>query len=84
MRREEDAASKERLRVIDEEAAELRARSDRMKAHWLREKEVIVGIRELKERIESARLEEGRAERAGDLGRAAELRYGVIASLQIP
>ncbi len=82
LRREEDAASKERLRVIDEEAAELRARSDRMKAHWLREKEVIVGIRELKERIESARLEEGRAERAGDLGRAAELRYGVIASLQ--
>ncbi len=82
LRREEDAASKERLRVIDEEAEELRARSDRMKAHWLREKEVIVGIRELKERIESARLEEGRAERAGDLGRAAELRYGVIASLQ--
>ena len=82
LRREEDAASKERLRVIDEEAVELRARSERMKAHWLREKEVIVGIRELKERIESARLEEGRAERAGDLGRAAELRYGVIASLQ--
>ncbi|MDP7384703.1 MAG: ATP-dependent chaperone ClpB [Nitrospinota bacterium] len=80
--REEDAASKERLRVIDEEAADLRVRIDRMKAHWLREKEVIVGIRELKERIESARLEEGQAERSGDLGRAAELRYGVIASLQ--
>ncbi|MEE8109893.1 MAG: AAA family ATPase, partial [bacterium] len=60
----------------------LRSQSERMKAHWLREKEVIGHIRDLKEKIEKARLEETQAERAGDLGRAAELRYGVIGDLQ--
>ena len=82
LRREEDSASKERLQAIDEELAGLRSQSERMKAHWLREKEVIGHIRDLKEKIEKARLEETQAERAGDLGRAAELRYGVIGDLQ--
>ncbi|MFQ5914990.1 MAG: ATP-dependent chaperone ClpB [Nitrospinota bacterium] len=82
LRREEDAESKDRLRQNEEDLAELSVRSGRMKTHWLREKEVIGRIRELKEKIEKARLEEGQAERAGDLGRVAELRYGIIAGLQ--
>jgi ATP-dependent Clp protease ATP-binding subunit ClpB len=82
LRREEDAESKERLRVIEEEVAGLRLQSDQMKAHWLREKEIIGAIRDLKEKIEQARVEETQAERAGDLGRAAELRYGVVTDLQ--
>jgi len=53
-----------------------------MKAHWQKEKETIGRIREIKQKIEEARIEEQAAERAGDLGRAAELRYGVQLSLQ--
>ncbi|MBI2881633.1 MAG: ATP-dependent chaperone ClpB [Candidatus Tectomicrobia bacterium] len=82
LRREEDPASQARRRAIEEELADLRAQSDRMKAHWLREREIIGRIRELKEKTEKARLEESQAERSGDLGRAAELRYGVLTALQ--
>src|SRR5207247_4472779 len=49
-----------------------------MKAHWQREKQHIDRIRSLKSQIESARGEAERAERDGDQGRAAELRYGRI------
>ena len=53
-----------------------------MKAHWQQEKEQIDRIRELKARIEDARGEAERAERDGDLERAAELRYGTLVELQ--
>jgi len=55
---------------------------DGMKAHWTQEKEAIDGIRELKAAIEGARGEAERAERDGDLGRAAELRYGRLVELE--
>ncbi len=81
LRREEDTASQERLKGIEAELAELQEKGARLKARWMREKEIIGKIRESKEKVEAARLEEGQAERAGDLGRAAELRYGVIGEL---
>ncbi|MDW8103959.1 MAG: ATP-dependent chaperone ClpB [Armatimonadota bacterium] len=82
LRKEDDPASKERLAKLEAEIANLREESNRLKAHWQQEKEVITNIRRIKEQIEQARVQEQAAEREGDLARAAELRYGVILSLQ--
>jgi ATP-dependent Clp protease ATP-binding subunit ClpB len=51
-----------------------------MKAHWQQEKQAIGRIRTLKEKIEKARFEADRATQTGDLGKAAELRYGTLPS----
>jgi ATP-dependent Clp protease ATP-binding subunit ClpB len=53
-----------------------------MKAHWQQEKEAIGKIRSLKEKIEKTRFEAEEATRAGDLGKAAELRYGTLPALE--
>ncbi len=82
LRKETDEASKERLEKLERELADLQERSGAMKAHWQREKEHIDRIRSLKSEIEAARGEADRAERDGDLERAAELRYGRIVELQ--
>ena len=74
--KETDAASSERLQVLDEELANLREQSDGMKAHWGQEKSAIGAIRDLKERLETTRAEAEQAERSGDLTRASEIRYG--------
>ncbi len=79
--KEEDRASKIRLDEVNRELAELRAEADAMKAQWLREKEVIGKVREVKERIEKARIEEERYTRGGDLGKAAEVKYGMLPEL---
>ncbi|MFO0563341.1 MAG: Clp protease N-terminal domain-containing protein, partial [Polyangiales bacterium] len=80
--KEEDRASKIRLDEVNKELAELRNEADAMKAQWLREKEVIAKVREVKERIEKARQDEERYTRGGDLGKAAEVKYGVLPELQ--
>jgi len=80
--KEDDESSRERLIRLNEELKELKEKSEAMKAHWQKEKETIARIREIKQKIEEAKIEEQAAERAGDLGRAAELRYGVQLSLQ--
>jgi ATP-dependent Clp protease ATP-binding subunit ClpB len=74
--KEKDRASKERLAEIERELAELKERIDTMKASWQHEKELIARIRKAKEEAETAREGAERAERDGDLERAAELRYG--------
>ena len=76
--KEKDAASKERRKAIETELADLREQSAGMKAHWQAEKEAIGKIQVLKEQIETAKTEAERAERVGDLQKAAELRYGRI------
>ncbi len=80
--KETDAVSRERLNAIEEQLAGLHEEMDGMKAHWAQEKEAIAGIRELKAAAEVARGEAERAERDGDLGRAAELRYGRLVELE--
>jgi ATP-dependent Clp protease ATP-binding subunit ClpB len=80
--KEEDEASRERLAKLDEELANLRERSDAMKAHWQAEKEAIGQIRTFKEELETRRGEADRYEREGDLTRAAEIRYGQIPDLE--
>jgi ATP-dependent Clp protease ATP-binding subunit ClpB len=82
LKREEDKASKERLAQLEREVHNLRETSDALKAHWQNEKESIQRIRSLKERIEATKVDEQRAQREGDLNRAAELRYGTLTQLQ--
>lgn len=81
LQKETDDASKERLARIEEELAGLHEDMDSMKAHWAQEKEAIDSIRALKAEIEQVRGEAERAERDGDLAKAAELRYGKLVEL---
>ena len=80
--KETDPASKERLERIEEELAGLHEEMDAMKAHWELEKDAIDRIRALKAEIEQVKGEAERAERDGDLSKAAELRYGKLIELQ--
>jgi len=80
--KENDEACAEKCEGIEEELAGLREKSSAMKAHWQLEKEAITGIRNVKEQIEQAKIEEQGAEREGDLNRVAEIRYGVIPDLE--
>ncbi len=82
LKKEKDKASQERLEKLEAELADLEEKSTEMKAHWQAEKESIGRIRELKERLEQVKIEEQKAEREGDLEKAARLRYGETAELQ--
>jgi ATP-dependent Clp protease ATP-binding subunit ClpB len=82
LRKEQDAASKERLGKLEKELAELEEKSDAMGAAWKAEKEKLAESQKLKERLDQARSEEEVAQRRGDLQRASELRYGVIPDLE--
>ncbi|MGH2687260.1 MAG: ATP-dependent Clp protease ATP-binding subunit, partial [Actinomycetota bacterium] len=80
--KEQDAASRERLSRIEEELARLQEEATGLKAHWQLEKEAIGRIRDLKTQIEEARAAFERAQREGDLAKAAELQYGTIVGLE--
>ncbi len=80
--KEKDAASKERLERIREEIAGLAEKRDTLRAQWLREKEAISKVSSIKEELERTRIEAEKAEREGDLNKAAELKYGKLLSLQ--
>src|SRR5919204_655561 len=80
--KEDDLASRERLDSLRAELADRREQLSELTARWQREKEGIERVRELKEQLESLRGEAERAERDGDLGKAAELRYGRIPALE--
>jgi ATP-dependent Clp protease ATP-binding subunit ClpB len=82
LKKESDKASKERLAKVEREIAELREQSAGMKAHWQQEKVAIQQIRKTKEGIEQARFQVDEATRKGDLGKAAELRYGTLPGLE--
>ncbi len=82
LKKESDRPSKERLVKVQKEIADLREQSAGMKAHWQQEKEAIGKIRATKEQIEQARFQIDAATRKGDLGKAAELRYGTLPGLE--
>jgi ATP-dependent Clp protease ATP-binding subunit ClpB len=82
VRKEQDPASAERLRKIEAEVAGLNEKRSGLKAQWQAEKGGIQKIRTVKEQIEQARIDAEKAEREGNLGRAAELRYGKLLELQ--
>ena len=75
---ESDGPAQERRRVIEAELAELREKSQGMKARWQAEKDVIQQIQQLRTRVEELRVESDRATRTGELNRAAEINYGEI------
>lgn len=80
--KETDEPSRERLEALRKEISAAQEALDKQKAMWKNEKDVIVGVQNLKADIEAAQLDEERATREGDLARASELRYGTIPSLQ--
>jgi ATP-dependent Clp protease ATP-binding subunit ClpB len=82
LKKEKDKEARARLKKLEAELAGLNEQSSRMKAQWQAEKEVITRIGEIKEQIEAVKIEEQDAERRGDLGQAAELKYGRLARLE--
>ena len=80
--KENDAHSKERRNQIEKELAKLKEDSSARKARWQAEKEAIGKIRKLKEQIDQLKAEEQRYERAGELAKVAEIRYGKIAAAE--
>lgn len=82
VKKEKDKSSKERLSKIEEELANLNEQKNGLVGQWKNEKEVITQTRKIKEEIEQLRAEEQQAERAGNLNRVAEIRYGKIAELE--
>jgi len=80
--KEMDAHSVERRKQIEKELAKLKEDSSGRKARWQAEKEAIGKIRKLKEQIEQLKAEAERYERAGDLAKVAEVRYGKIAQAE--
>src|SRR3981189_3422689 len=80
--KETDAHSVERRKQIEKELAKLKEDSSGRKARWQAEKEGIGKIRKLKEQSEQLKAEAERYERAGDLAKVAEVRYGKIAQAE--
>ncbi|HEY3933691.1 MAG TPA: ATP-dependent chaperone ClpB [Gemmatimonadales bacterium] len=80
--RDKDKASVERRKALEQEIAELKEKSAGMKARWQSEKQAIEGIQKKKAQVEGLRSEVDQATRAGDLQKAAELRYGKIPELE--
>jgi len=80
--KETDEASKLRLEKLRQELADDREKLNQLMTRWQNEKSAIDQVRTLKEQLEALRGESERAERDGDLGKAAELRYGRIPSLE--
>jgi ATP-dependent Clp protease ATP-binding subunit ClpB len=82
LRKESDAASRERLSALEKELADLGEQIDALTARWSLEKEAIADLRTIKQRVEEARGQAERAEKDADLARAAELRYGTMRDLE--
>jgi ATP-dependent Clp protease ATP-binding subunit ClpB len=80
--KESDAASGQRLARIEDELTVIKEKVAGYRSRWEEEKKGIGKSREIKEKIERAISEMQRAEREGNLGRASELKYGVIPELQ--
>ncbi|MEG0152293.1 MAG: ATP-dependent chaperone ClpB [Cellulosilyticaceae bacterium] len=82
LRKEEDAISREKLKEVQKELADLRDKLHSMKMKWEHEKGLITSVRALKEEIEQSAGKMQKAEREYDFNKAAELKYGIIPNLQ--
>ncbi len=80
--RDDSQDARTKLEKIGKEMSELQSKRDILKSQWLSEKEAIQKIRDIKGQIEKTRIESERAEREGNLAKAAELRYGRLLELQ--
>jgi ATP-dependent Clp protease ATP-binding subunit ClpB len=82
LKRETDAASKDRLERLDEELGELEAKSGELTRQWRSEKESLQGGQRIKEQLDQARADFEAAQRKGDLAKASELKYATIPALE--
>jgi ATP-dependent Clp protease ATP-binding subunit ClpB len=82
LKKETDAASRQRLEKLEKELANLKANADQLQAQWQAEKESVQKIRSIREEIEQTKLAIEQAQREYDLNRAAELQYGKLNQLE--
>ncbi|MDQ2711237.1 MAG: ATP-dependent chaperone ClpB [Acidobacteriota bacterium] len=82
LKKESDSTSKERLTRIEKELAELKTQSSALQAQWQTEKEGVERVRALREQSEQVKVEIAQAERAYDLNKAAELKYGRLSQIE--
>src|SRR5712672_877776 len=82
LKKEKDPASRDRLAKLEKELADIKAEADALKARWQAEKQSVQHLRDLREQIEQTKVEMEQAERAYDLNKAAELRYGKLQDLE--
>ena len=82
LKKEDDAASKDRLEKLEKELADLMERSAEMTAKWQTERDNLEAARDLKEQLDRARAELEQAKREGDFAKAGELQYGRIPGLE--
>ncbi|HLG98131.1 MAG TPA: ATP-dependent chaperone ClpB [Bryobacteraceae bacterium] len=82
LKKESDPASKDRLKKLEKEIADLKSESDALKAQWQAEKDAVQRLRALREQVEQTKVEIEKAERQYDLNRAAELKYGKLSELE--
>ncbi|QKD81874.1 ATP-dependent chaperone ClpB [Thermoleptolyngbya sichuanensis A183] len=82
LQKETDTASRDRLERLEKELADLKETQTALNAQWDAEKGIIQDIQRIKQEIEKVNIEIQQAERDYDLNRAAELKYGKLASLQ--
>ncbi len=82
LKKEPDAASRERLKKLEGELANLEQQSAELTQRWQAEKDKIAGEAKIKEQLDQARLELEQAQRSGDLAKAGELQYGRIPELE--
>jgi ATP-dependent Clp protease ATP-binding subunit ClpB len=81
LKKEDDAASRERLQKLEREISDLEKQSADMTAVWRAEKEKLASAQKLKEQLDHAKIELEQAQRRGDLARAGEIAYGIIPEL---
>jgi ATP-dependent Clp protease ATP-binding subunit ClpB len=82
LKKEKDKASKERLKKLERELADLQEQSGALRARWKQEKAAIQAIRDTKEQTEQVRHRIEEAQRAADYARASELQYGTLVELE--
>ncbi|MEI9963105.1 MAG: AAA family ATPase [Limisphaerales bacterium] len=80
--KEKDAASKERLKRLDKELADLKEKSKALTAQWQNEKTAVNAVSIVQQQLEQAKIELEQAQRAGDLTKSAEIQYGKIPDLE--
>ena len=78
LKKEKDTASKQRMEKIEKQLSDLREESGVLRTQWENEKKIIKEIQEISAKIDHARVEEQAAQRVGNLGKVAEIRYGLI------
>jgi ATP-dependent Clp protease ATP-binding subunit ClpB len=80
--KEKDPASKERLKIIDKQVANLKDKSKALTAQWQNEKTAVNAVSIVQSQLEQAKIELEKAQRAGDLSKSAEVQYGKIPDLE--